>query len=51
VLTCFQNWYPQISLEPVMQGHIVQMEEATKVGVQVASNLIAAGFECHPKDA
>jgi hypothetical protein len=51
VLTCFRSRDPQISLEPVAQGPITEMDEATQAGIQDIAKLIAARFDCEPVDA
>jgi hypothetical protein len=50
VLTSFRRWDPQISLEPVVQGPIMEMEEATHAGVEDAAKLVVEQFEHQPED-
>jgi hypothetical protein len=45
VLMCFQCWDPQVSLELVVQGPIVEIEEATQPGVQDIMKVVATWFE------
>jgi hypothetical protein len=39
VLTCFWSRDPQISLEPVVQGPVMETEEAAQAGVEVGSGI------------
>jgi hypothetical protein len=48
-LTCFWIRDPQISLEPVVQGPIMKMEEATRADVKDAAKLVADLFEHQQK--
>jgi hypothetical protein len=45
VLTCFRSQDPQISLEPVVQGPILETTEAARVGVEDTVRLVAKLFE------
>jgi hypothetical protein len=42
---------PQISLEPVVEGPVVEMAEATHAGVEDTTKLVAKRFKRQPKDA
>jgi hypothetical protein len=50
VLTCFSSQDPQISLELLVQGSIVEMAEATRAIIEGTAKLVAELFECQPKD-
>jgi hypothetical protein len=50
VLTCFQSQDPQISLEPVVQGPVTEVEEAARVGIEDTAVLIAEWFEQELED-
>jgi hypothetical protein len=45
VLMCFRSHDPSISLEPAMQGPVEGYAEATRVGVEDATCIIAEQFE------
>jgi hypothetical protein len=45
VLTCFRSRDPHISLEPVVQGPVTEMEEAVWDIVQEITKLVAMRFE------
>jgi hypothetical protein len=45
VLMCFWSHDPSISLEPAMQGPVEGYAEATRVGVEDATRIIAEQFE------
>jgi hypothetical protein len=51
VLTCFKSWDPQISLELVVQGPIMEIEEATRASIEDTTKLVAEQFEHQAKDA
>jgi hypothetical protein len=51
VLTCFQSFDPNASLELVVQGPIVEAEEAARANVQDIAKIMAAWFQRQPKDA
>jgi hypothetical protein len=48
--TCFRSRDPQISLEPVAQGPVVETEEATQAGIQDTVKLIVVRFDHEPID-
>jgi hypothetical protein len=50
VLTCFQSWDPQISLELVVQGPIVETEESAHASVEDTAKCVAEWFERQPED-
>jgi hypothetical protein len=49
-LTCFRSSDPEISLEPVAQRSVAEMEEAANASIQEAAKLVGAWFEGQPKD-
>jgi hypothetical protein len=51
VLTCFQSWDPNASLEPVVQGPITEAEEVARASIQDTAKLVAAWFQCQLEDA
>jgi hypothetical protein len=51
VLTCFWSRDPQISLELVVQGPIMEMTDATHAGVKDTVKLIAERVERQPEGA
>jgi hypothetical protein len=51
MLLCLRSQDPQVSLEPVVQGHAEQILEAAQVGVREAVKVVAERFECQPEDA
>jgi hypothetical protein len=46
VLTCFRSRDRLASLEPVVQGSIVEMEEDAWASIQDTMKLMAAWFQC-----
>jgi hypothetical protein len=44
VLTCFQSWDPNASLESMVQGPTVEVEEAARASVQDAAKIMVARF-------
>jgi hypothetical protein len=51
VLTCFRSWEPQVSLEPVVQGCVTEMEEATRASIQDTAKLMVTRFQRQVEDA
>jgi hypothetical protein len=51
VLTCFWSRDPQISLESVVQGPIIETEEAACAGIEGTMKLLAELFEHQSTDA
>jgi hypothetical protein len=51
VLTCFQSRDLLASLEPIVQGPVVEMEETARASVQNTTKLVAARFERQIEDA
>jgi hypothetical protein len=51
VLLCFHGQDPQVSLEPVVQGHTEEVQEAAQVDVWETVKLVAKRLECQPEDA
>jgi hypothetical protein len=51
VLTCFRSRDPQVSLELVVQGPVVEMEKAARAGIQDTAKLVAARFQRQAEDA
>jgi hypothetical protein len=50
ILTCFRSHGPAISLEPVIAGPVVSIEDAAREGVQDAVELVAECFQRDPAD-
>jgi hypothetical protein len=51
VLTCFQSYDSNASLEPVVQGPTAEAEEIARANVQDTAKIVATWFQHHPKDA
>jgi hypothetical protein len=51
VLMCFQSQDPEVSLEPVVQGSVMETEETTRADEQDTMKLVATWFEHQAKDA
>jgi hypothetical protein len=51
MLTYFRSWDPNTLLELVMQGAITEMEEVASSSVQDTTKIVAAWFQCQPKDS
>jgi hypothetical protein len=45
VLTCFRSHNPAISLAPVLEGPVPEVEAAAREGVQEVVEIVAARFE------
>jgi hypothetical protein len=50
VLTCFWSQDPLISLEPVVQGPVVETVEAARAGIEDTTKLVAEWFELQLKN-
>jgi hypothetical protein len=51
VLTCFQSWDLNASLEPVVQRPIIEVEEAARASIQDTAKLMVARFQCQLNNA
>jgi hypothetical protein len=51
VLTCFRSRDPQVSLEPVVQGHVMKTKEVARASVQDTGKLVAVQFQRQAEDA
>jgi hypothetical protein len=51
MLTYFWSWDLNTLLELVMQGAITEMEEVASSSVQDTTKIVAAWFQCQPKDS
>jgi hypothetical protein len=50
VVMCFRSRDPEVSLEPIVQGHAEDVEEAAQVGVRDTTRLVAERFEHQVED-
>jgi hypothetical protein len=50
VVMCFRSREPKVSLEPIVQGHAEDVEEAAQVGVRDTTRLVAERFEHQVED-
>jgi hypothetical protein len=50
ILTCFRSHLPTVSLEPVIEGPVVDTESAARESVQEVVEIVAARFQRAPAD-